>query len=179
MPLSTDEREFAEKLLKDSLSGLKQVMSGLTADQLGHCLEGGWTPLGILAHLYVVEVGIMRRLPHSPPPEILRKDRDLRVIALLRDRKRRMEAPARVVPDGRQTDPEQLLEKLERAREISLIWLADPAVDPRAHAMEHPFLKTLDGYQWLLMIAAHMERHTEQIAEIKASLTFPVSPPLV
>ena len=179
MTLSTDEREFAEKLLKNSLAGLKQVVSGLTADQLGHCLEGGWTPLGILAHLYVVEVGIMRRLPNSPPPEVLRADRDLRILALIRDRSRRMVAPEPVVPDGRQTDPDELLKKLDRVREISLTWLADVTVDARAHAMEHPFLKTLDGYQWLLTIAAHMERHTEQIAEIKASLTFPVSPPLV
>jgi hypothetical protein len=179
MPLSTEEREFAEKLLKDSLSGLKHVVASLTAEQLTHHLEGGWTPLAILAHLYVVEVGILRRLPNSPPPEILRKDRDLRIIEILRNRSRRMEAPERLVPDGRVTDLKELLEKLDRAREISLTWLADPTVDPRAHAMEHPFLKTLDGYQWLLMIAAHMERHTEQIAGIKASLTSPVSPPLV
>ena len=30
-------------------------------------------------------------------------------------------------------------------------------------------LKTLDGYQWVLLIAAHSARHTAQIEEVKAA----------
>jgi len=31
----------------------------------------------------------------------------------------------------------------------------------------------LDGYEWLLFIGAHSERHTKQMLEVKASPDFP------
>jgi hypothetical protein len=31
----------------------------------------------------------------------------------------------------------------------------------------------LDGYEWMLLIAAHSERHTKQILEVKADSNFP------
>jgi hypothetical protein len=40
----------------------------------------------------------------------------------------------------------------------------------RQHAAAHPALKMLDGYQWLLLLSAHTERHTLQIEEAKAAL---------
>ena len=33
--------------------------------------------------------------------------------------------------------------------------------------------KTLDAYEWLLFLAAHSERHTKQIDEVKADPNFP------
>ena len=32
---------------------------------------------------------------------------------------------------------------------------------------------TLDGYQWLLLLSTHSERHTAQIEEVKADPNFP------
>ena len=40
--------------------------------------------------------------------------------------------------------------------------------------MEHPALGPLDGYQWVLFLAAHSVRHTKQILELKASAGFPL-----
>jgi len=45
--------------------------------------------------------------------------------------------------------------------------------DLRGHSIEHPLLNQLDAYQWILLIAAHSERHTAQIEEVKASPGFP------
>jgi hypothetical protein len=53
--------------------------------------------------------------------------------------------------------------------------------DMRGHAVESKPLqavtngkyKLMDGYQWVLASAAHMERHTKQILEVKAELAFP------
>jgi len=39
--------------------------------------------------------------------------------------------------------------------------------DLRAHFMEHPLLKTMDAYQIMLLLSAHSERHTAQIAEVR------------
>jgi hypothetical protein len=45
--------------------------------------------------------------------------------------------------------------------------------DLRAHVVAHPALGPLDGYQWILTVAAHTERHTKQILEVKADTRFP------
>jgi hypothetical protein len=33
--------------------------------------------------------------------------------------------------------------------------------------------KKLDGYEWVLFVAGHSERHTKQINEVKADPNFP------
>ena len=35
--------------------------------------------------------------------------------------------------------------------------------------------KKLDGYEWVLFVAGHSERHTKQINEVKADPNFPKS----
>jgi hypothetical protein len=47
------------------------------------------------------------------------------------------------------------------------------APDLRAHAIDSPMGMELDGYGWILLIAAHSERHTKQILEVKADPNFP------
>lgn len=43
----------------------------------------------------------------------------------------------------------------------------------RAHYAERQPFGTLDGYEWVLLVAAHSERHTKQILEVKADRNFP------
>ena len=53
--------------------------------------------------------------------------------------------------------------------------------DLRQHAVEALPLKAIskgeydkmDGYQWILAAAAHTERHTKQILEVRADANFP------
>jgi hypothetical protein len=45
--------------------------------------------------------------------------------------------------------------------------------DLRDHATMSPIGKNLDAYEWVLFIAAHSERHTKQILEVKADPNFP------
>ena len=51
-------------------------------------------------------------------------------------------------------------------------WLKSDS-DLRGHVVDHPVLGPLDGYQWILAVAAHSERHTKQILEVKADPNFP------
>jgi hypothetical protein len=44
----------------------------------------------------------------------------------------------------------------------------------RLHVTDSPLGK-LDGYEWVLLIAAHSERHTKQMLEVKADPNFPKS----
>ena len=45
--------------------------------------------------------------------------------------------------------------------------------DFRDHLGPHPVFGALDGYQWILLLSAHSERHTKQIEEVKADPGFP------
>jgi len=37
----------------------------------------------------------------------------------------------------------------------------------------NPVFQTIDTYQWMLLISAHMWRHTAQFLEVKADPNFP------
>ena len=43
----------------------------------------------------------------------------------------------------------------------------------RDHAIDSPMGKKLDGFEWVLFVAGHSERHTKQINEVKADPNFP------
>ncbi|MEO8055858.1 MAG: hypothetical protein ABI768_11940 [Acidobacteriota bacterium] len=47
--------------------------------------------------------------------------------------------------------------------------------DLRAHAAPHPEMGMLDGYWWIALLAAHAERHTAQIREVKTHPKFPAN----
>lgn len=44
--------------------------------------------------------------------------------------------------------------------------------DLRGHGIDSPLGQKLDAYEWVRYISAHTERHTKQIAEVKADPSF-------
>lgn len=171
--LTPDERDFAAARLRDTLARLHGLAAGFTPAQWTFRDGEAWSALLILEHVYIVEAGSFKRIVDAPLSPESRPDRDTRVLKWVVDRSRKMTAPEPVTPQGRTTDPAALLAKFDQARERSLAWLLDPAVEPRRHAMPHPFLGLLDGYQWLLFFAQHLERHLVQMEETKAHPRFP------
>lgn len=111
-------------------------------------------------------------------------DRDYRrvdaiVLHQFPNRLSRFQAPEAVRPmgqTGRQAASDRLVKNHER-----LIQYLESTPDLRQHMRESPPLKaiskgeldSMDGYQWVLAAAAHTNRHTMQILEIKADAKFP------
>jgi hypothetical protein len=52
---------------------------------------------------------------------------------------------------------------------------SNSVTDLRRRSAHHPTFGPLDGYQWILVIAAHGARHTEQILEVRDGLNFPAN----
>ena len=76
-------------------------------------------------------------------------------------------------PNNRFGSPKASLKHFEESRAKTIKFIKDTK-DLREHTMASPPLgKTLDGYEWILFIAAHSERHTKQIDEVKADPNFP------
>lgn len=100
------------------------------------------------------------------------------VVSQLPDRLNKFQAPEALRPTGRWTPAvasDRLITNYGRLSEF----LESP--DLRQHMLDAPPLKaiskgayeSMDGYQWVLAAAAHTERHTKQILEVKADPNFP------
>ena len=76
-------------------------------------------------------------------------------------------------PTNRWATSDALKKDFNEARDKTIAYIKDTKDDLRAHAAPHPVLKSLDAYQWVLLIAAHSARHTAQIEEVKTDAGYP------
>lgn len=64
-----------------------------------------------------------------------------------------------------------MLTHLREVRADTLVFVGETAgKDLRKYHMPHPFLGSLNMYEWFQMIASHQIRHTKQLKEIAAAL---------
>lgn len=88
------------------------------------------------------------------------------------DRTSKVKAPEPLIPSNRFRTPAESLQHFKDSRAKTVSFLKETK-DLREHAMDSPLGKKLDAYQWLIFIAAHSERHTKQILEVKGDPGFP------
>jgi hypothetical protein len=101
------------------------------------------------------------------------------VLQRLTDRTHKAQAPEPLIPTKRFGSPEESLKHFQASRAKTDQFLKSTK-DLRQHAYNLPAItwlngKKLDAYQWVLYIAAHSERHTKQILEVKEAPAFPKS----
>jgi hypothetical protein len=97
---------------------------------------------------------------------------DALVMAQIPDRSHKGQAPDPLKPTNRFGSPEASLKHFAESRAITEDFLKNTP-DLREHAAMSPLGKNLDAYEFVLFIAAHSERHTKQILEVKADPKFP------
>lgn len=173
------ERELALQNLAESRERVLRMAQGLTHEQLHYRpAPGRWTVAECLEHIVTVETRLLDRIqttiekgPDSSRRSVL-EGQDAALVAGTVAREVRFQAPEILEPTGRWPD-EQLLPEFEAARQKSRDFAASTQADLRSHFFKHPVLGDLDLYQWLLMIAAHCDRHRAQSEEVMASAGFP------
>jgi hypothetical protein len=94
------------------------------------------------------------------------------VLKAIPDRTVKAQAPEPLKPTNRFGSPRASLKHFIDSRKKTIAF-AKSTPDLRAHAIDSPLGKKLDAYEWILFIAAHSERHTKQILEVKADPNFP------
>jgi hypothetical protein len=99
------------------------------------------------------------------------KKTDEAVLAMVPDRTHKAQAPEPLVPTNRFGSPEGTIKHFVESRAATEDFLKS-ATGLRDHVTDSPLGK-LDGYEFVLFIAAHSERHTKQINEVKADPNFP------
>jgi len=135
--------------------------------------RGGWSAGELIAHLIVVERGVVGRadrIQQKTPKQFSFFQRLHLPIRLVEARVIRQKSPTPVDPELIQ-EKETMLAALRDVRERTLAFLEETqGRNLSEYRWRHPFLGSFDMYDWFQFVAAHEARHEKQIREIAASL---------
>jgi len=135
--------------------------------------DGRWSAGELIAHLTATErivIGRADKLLQEPPKSVPFYKRFHVPMMIVEARVIRRKAPTIVEPQM-VSEKEEMLAELRRARERTLAFIEETkGRDLSKYNMPHPFLGTLNAYDWLQFIASHEIRHTKQMREIAGSL---------
>lgn len=176
--ISAQERVTAKQYLLSMYRAVDDSVKDLGANQLAfkpspEC----WSIAETVEHMAlignVVIGGVMSGIDKAPPPapDMDRQKVDSHICAMVPKRTTKIKAPESVQPKGKLTVVESLGQL--HASHLALIKVLETNHDLRGHSISHPAIGPLDGYQWILVTAAHADRHVDQINEIKADPHFP------
>ena len=178
--LTQADRERGVTYLEQTRDGVVESVKGLSEAQMKFkAAPERWSVAETLEHIAKAEDFIFQNVtdqvmkaPAGPAGRDTAKI-DAMVLAMIPDRSHKAQAPPPLVPTSSWTPAESLDHFLKsRAKTIAFL---ESTPDLREHAADSPLGQPLDAYEWLLFIAAHSERHTKQILEVKADPAFPKS----
>jgi hypothetical protein len=184
--LQTTEIDQAREYLHRSRNRVLAVTEGLSDAQFRFKpAPDRWSIAENLEHIVIVQERVLgpvrEQLALAPPPS---PGTDTgRVDAIVRekipDRSMKAKAPGPIEPSGRST-PAEIRERYCRNCDRLVAYL-ESTPDLREHSLEskplafvtHGAFTMMDGYQWLLTVAGHDERHVRQIEEVQADPHYP------
>ena len=177
--LSKADRDRAIKYLETTRQAVIDATKPLTKAQWNFKeADDRWSVAEVVEHIAAAEdqllVMIAEKVMTAPPRPAGEdvKALDELVIARVPDRTKKVQTREELKPTNRYGSPEAALKHFLESRDKTIAYLRKTD-GLRDHAIDSPFGKKFDAYQWLLFCAAHSERHTKQINEVKASAKFP------
>ena len=179
--LTQAEKEHALQYLESTRQDVLEATKGLSEAQWNFKpAPDRWSAAQVLEHIAAAEdfirvnlvQGKVMTLPAGEPGRDVKKI-DAAVEAMIPDRSHKAQAPEPLIPNNRFGSPVGSLKHFLESREITEQFLRSTA-GLRDHVMDGPVGK-MDGYEFILFLAAHSERHVKQINEVKADPNFPKS----
>jgi len=179
--LSQAERDHAVTELESSRRAFLEATSGLSEAQwnfkpapdrwsIAECAEHIGVTEGFILNL-ITEQALKGPAEPEKRAEVQGKDSSIMVVGV--DRSAKFKAPEVVQPTRRWATSGEITKNVLENRTRTIEFVSTTQEDLRDHFMDHPVYKTLDTYQWILLLSAHMRRHTAQILEVKADPNFP------
>ncbi len=172
------EKDRALQYLESTKKNVMETTKGLSEAQWNFKpAPDRWSVAQVMEHIAAAEDFLRDvtkdKVMTSPAGESGRdvKKTDEAVLAMVPDRTHKAQAPEPLVPSNRFGSPDGSLKHFVESRSATEDFLKSTA-GLRDHVMDSPLGK-LDGYEFVLFIAAHSERHTKQINEVKADPNFP------
>jgi DinB superfamily len=178
--VSQAEKERALQYLESTKKGVQDATRGLSDAQWNFkSAPERWSIAQVMEHLAVAEDmirGLVSEQVMKTPAVPVRDAEELKrvdetVLAIVPDRSHKAQAAEPLQPTNRFGSPAAAQKHFVESRATTEEYLKNtPGL--RTHLGDSPLGK-LDGYQYVLLIAAHSERHTKQMLEVRADPNFP------
>ena len=172
------DKEKALAVLETSKKGVLDATKGLSEAQWNFkAAPDKWSIAECAEHIAAAEDFIRGMVVENVMKAPAASDRDIAkidagILAMVPDRTNKVQAPDPLKPTNRFGSPEGSLKHFVESRATTEDFLKKTP-DLRGHAAENPMGGKWDAYEFILLIAAHSERHTKQIEEVKANESFP------
>jgi uncharacterized damage-inducible protein DinB len=177
--LTASDRDRAMQYLESTKQAVLDATAGLSEAQWNFKpAPDRWSVAEVVEHIAAAEDFLMGMVTSQVMKASARpagddvKAIDDMVVAKVPDRSHKAQAPEPLKPTNRFGSPQASLKHFTDARAQTEVFLKTHD-DLRDHAIDSPMGKKLDGYEWVLFVAGHSERHTKQINEVKADPNFP------
>lgn len=162
------ELQEINQQLKETRDELLGILTGLNGDQLNRQKDlNSWSISQVCQHLYITEelyiVAIKKGLRSKEESYIENKP-----VEFLLDRSKKLEAPDIAKPTDEFLEYQEIIEKLNNARQ-KLLELLNTVEDPSVLSKRyftHPVFKEMLLMDWLKSLYLHEQRHIKQIKEI-------------
>jgi uncharacterized damage-inducible protein DinB len=178
--ISKKERNYASKLLKDTEKGVFDQVKGLTPAQLTFKpAPDRWSIEECVKHIAASEEMMWQmadgtiKQPANPEKRSEIKFTDEQLVQKIEDRTNRVKTVEQLQPENIPLkNADEALDSFKMRREKLIDYIKSTDADLRSHIASMPF-GSVDCYQLILFIAAHSNRHTQQIMEVKADPDYP------
>lgn len=178
--LSPADKQKALAYLESTKKDVLDATKGLSAAQWN--FKPGpdrWSIAECMEHIaaaedYIrgmIENGVMKA-PAAPGRDVAAIDAG--IIANVPDRTVKRQAPDEIKPTNRFGSPQGSIDHFVESRAKTEDFVK-ATLGLRDHAADSPAGQKWDAYEFVLLIAAHSERHTNQIKEVKADPNYPKS----
>jgi len=180
--VSQADKERALQYLESTKKGVLEATKGLSDAQWNFKpAPDRWSVAEVMEHIAASEDmlrGMTQEQVMKTPAVAARdaeetKKADEGVLAMVPDRSHKVQAPEPLKPTNRFGSAAAAQKHFLESRATTEDYLKNTN-GLRSHLSDSPMGK-LDGYEWVLLIAAHSERHTKQMLEVKADPNFPKS----
>jgi hypothetical protein len=178
--LTQPERKFALTELKDTKNEVLKSVKGLSDAQLNYkASPDRWSITECIYHITLSEKALWDQftgaMKDSPKPDERKeiKVSDEELIRMVKDRSKKVQTFDQLKPEtATWKELPEALGAFKAARTDHIKYAKSTTEDLRNHIIQLPFGK-VDAYQFILFVAAHSDRHLQQINEIKAYPGFP------
>lgn len=176
------DRSTLVRHLESSRQVISVALEGMSAEQSNFKLDSKiWSATEVVEHLALIEDLLMGMLKQAmengkpipdteklPDPSAM----DAAILKSVPDRTQKAQAPEQAVPKGNYRNWEEAYREFSAKRLKTIEFVENTKADLRRYKMETP-MGSMDAHQWLLVLAAHSERHQYQIADLRNNELFP------